>query len=118
MATALDISELVRRDLLRDADGDGDVGAGWDDDSFYRWLNAGIRDLRSRVPECMFVSSVPTDLDFTDISALTDTVPVADDYLNPLAWYVAYSLLSQDSDAVQNLNQAGFYRRRYEEAVA
>lgn len=116
--TAQTVSDMVRRDLLADVDpGDGTVGVGWDDATFYLWLNSGLRDLRSRVPEAMIGTTVPTSLDFTDIDALTDVLPIGDDYLNALSWYVAYSLLSRDADNVQSLNQAGFYRRRYEEAV-
>lgn len=67
----------------------------WLDSYFYTPINDGIRELASRFPHCLYVSTVTTSLP-ADVTAVGDTVLITDTFRNALVELVVAQLLQED----------------------
>lgn len=67
----------------------------WLDAHFYTPINDGVRELATRFPHCLYVTTVTTTLP-ADVTAVGDTVLIIDAFRNSLVELVVAQLLQED----------------------
>jgi hypothetical protein len=68
----------------------------------------------NRDPNALAVTEVPTTAAFTEVTVMTDDLPVNDLYFPPLAMKVAALCLGKDSEESTNLNTISWLNKQFE----
>ena len=97
--TGLEVESDVRAQISDEA---GTVR--WDDPALIRYINDGQRAIIKVHPEAQYITTIVTNdfNDFTEASALADTLSISDGYKNALVHYVASMVLREDSEDAGN----------------
>ena len=104
MAIAQDAITRIREQVSDDVP-DASGAYRWDDPMMLRLLWDGILDIAGDHPEALYVDSVVvTDLtDIPTLTAVTQTLPIRNEYLTSLVGSVSGRILREDSEDAGNL---------------
>ena len=78
----------------------------WLDSHFYTPINDGVRELAARFPHCLYVTAVTTSLP-ADVTGVSDTILVIDEFRNRLVELVVAQLLQEDKMMQRQNAQSG-----------
>ena len=95
------------RDLLQDEDA---AAYRWSDAELLLWLNDSLQELVSRRPDSVTAAAVP---EVTDLTAISDTMPVVVRWRSPLVDFVLTRCLQRDGDDANNLARAEHHRGQF-----
>jgi len=104
MATAQDAITRIREQISDDIP-DASGNYRWSDTIMFRLLWDGVLHIAGDHPEALYLESIVViDLhNIDEISALTDTLPIRNDYLTALVDWVASRIQLGDSEDSANL---------------
>ena len=105
------------REQVSDEEPDASGNYRWSDSMMFRLLWDGCLQIAGDHPEALYLDSiVTTDLtDIASISALTDTLPLRNEYLTPLVDWVSDRILLEDAEDSGNLAVADQHKQRMNE---
>ena len=104
--TGTDVVENARI-LCNDVD-----SSSWSDDDFLTFLNEGVRRLYDENPVCRLKAD-GTLRDYSEASALTDTMLVEDQYTIALTEYVCYRYFSADAADSRDKDRADEHLKNF-----
>ena len=85
----------------------------WGDDLMLLYLNKGIKEVRKHRADARMNDEGDEDGGFTELTAISETVPLRDEFESPLTDFLLARCFENDSDEKQDSEKALYYDKRF-----
>ena len=85
----------------------------WGDDLMLSYLNKGIKDIRKHRADARMNDEGDEDGGFTELTAISEIVPLRDEFESALTDFLLFRCYENDSDEKHDSNKAVFYEKRF-----
>lgn len=104
MATVGNVIDDRVRYMLQDTDASAEI---WSDTILIPFIGDGVMLLAHRLPEIMLTApNTVSNFTFGSLSALSSVLPINDDYVEALAYYVCWRALAMDGQDKRDLKRS------------
>ncbi|OGV36145.1 MAG: hypothetical protein A2020_12130 [Lentisphaerae bacterium GWF2_45_14] len=85
----------------------------WEDSLMLLYLNDSIREIREKRADARMNDEGDEDGGFTELTAISETIPIRDEFKSPMIDFLLFRCFENDSDEKRDENKSAGYGKRF-----